>query len=53
MLTCEFCRKEYTTKNKLDEEENNDKEIEVVHSNFCKIRKFDVNDYAKELSLVV
>ena len=38
---------------KLDEEENNDKEIEVVHSNFCKIRKFDVNDYAKELALVV
>jgi hypothetical protein len=37
---------------KLDEEEN-DKEIEVVHLNFCKIKNIDVNDYAKELALVV
>ena len=39
--------------NKLDEEEDNDNEIEVVHSNFCKIKNIDVNDYAKELALVV
>ena len=38
---------------KLDEEENNDKEIEVVHLNFSKLRNIDVNDYAKELALVV
>lgn len=38
---------------KLDEEEHNDKAAEIVCLNFSKIRNIDVNDYAKELALVV
>ena len=39
--------------NKLDEEEHNDKAAEQVCLNFSRIRNIDVNDYAKELALVV
>ena len=49
-FNCEYC--DFKTLNKSGEEQD-ETVIEVVIMNFTKIKNIDVNDYTKELALVV